>query len=69
MPVSEKKKASNAKWDSANMTTLGCRIRKEQAAAFKAYCSEQGKTSNKVLRDFVFRCIDQQYNAAPESAE
>ncbi len=51
MPVSEKKKASNAKWNSKNLSTLGCSVRKEQAAAFKAHCEAQGKTSNTVLKD------------------
>lgn len=60
MPVSEKKKASNAKWDSANMATIGCRIKKTQAEAFKAYCKSQGKTSNTVLKDFVLECLDTQ---------
>lgn len=62
MPVSEKKKASNAKWDSANMATIGCRIKKTQAEAFKAYCKRQGKTSNTVLKDFVLKCLDTQTN-------
>lgn len=58
MPVSEKKKASNAKWDSANMATIGCRIKKTQAEAFKVYCKSQGKTSNTVLKDYVLKCLD-----------
>ena len=57
MPVSEKKKASNAKWDSENMTTLGCRVKKDQAIAFKAHCETQGSTSNTVLKNFVLGCI------------
>ncbi len=60
MAVSEKKKASNAKWDSATMSTLGCRVKKAQAAAFKAYCEAQGKTSNTVLKDYVLECIGEQ---------
>lgn len=60
MAVSEKKKASNAKWDSANMTTLGCRVKKSQAEAFKAHCETQGSTSNTVLKDFVLDCIGEQ---------
>ena len=60
LAVSAKKKASNAKWDSANMSTLGCRVKKTQAAAFKAYCEARGKTSNTVLKDYVLECIDEQ---------
>lgn len=57
MAVSEKKKASNAKWDSANMATIGCRVKKDQAEAFKIHCGIQGRTSNAVLRDYVLECI------------
>ena len=58
MPVSEKKKASNARWDRENMTTLGCRVKKEEAALFKAYCAQEGKTSNTVLKEYVMECIE-----------
>jgi len=57
MPVSDAKKKANAKWDSANMTTLACKIKKDKAEKFKEYCANIGKTSNAVLRDFVFDCI------------
>lgn len=58
MPVSDKKKASNAKWDRENMATLGCRVKKEDAIAWKAYCAKQGKTSNTVLKEYVLKCIE-----------
>lgn len=50
MPVSEKKKASNAKWDKENMTILACRVRKEYAEEFKAACTQAGTTPNAVLK-------------------
>lgn len=50
MPVSEKKKASNAKWDKANMTILACRVRKEYAEEFRTACAEAGTTPNAVLK-------------------
>ena len=65
MSVSEKKKASNAKWDRANMLTLGCRIRKEQAAAFKDVCAAAGTTANTALKDYVMECIDVQALVKP----
>ena len=65
--VSEKKKASNAKWDSINMATLGCRVKKDQAEAFKVYCEMRGQTSNAVLRDYVLGCIGQ--GNTPESPQ
>ena len=57
MAVAESRKRANVKWDAENMTTLGCRVKKEQADRFKAYCSEIGKTSNAALRDYVLDCI------------
>ena len=57
MAVAESRKRANVKWDAENMTKLGCRVKKEQADRFKAYCSEIGKTSNAVLRDYVLDCI------------
>lgn len=58
MAISEKKKLSNARWDKENMATLGCRVKKEQAAAFKEYAKAHGKTANTMLKDFVLLCID-----------
>lgn len=60
MAISERKKASNAKWDSANMATIGCRVKKSQAEAFKAYCKRRGQTSNTVLKNYVLDCIGEQ---------
>ncbi len=63
MAVTESRKKANAKWDAENMTTLGCRVKKDQADKFKTYCAEIGKTSNAVLRDYVLDCIEEKQNA------
>lgn len=68
MPVSDAKKKANAKWDSENMSTVACKIKKSQAEKFKAYCADIGKTSNAVLRDYVLECIDEK-EAATAPAE
>ena len=57
MAIAESRKRANAKWDKENMTTLGCKIKRDQASAFKSYCETQGSTSNTVLKDFVLECI------------
>jgi len=57
MAVSDAQKRASAKYQKENITSLACRVKKEQAAAFKAYCETQGKTSNAVLREFVLCCI------------
>lgn len=59
MAPSESQKRASLKWDKENMATLGCKIKKEQAEKFKAYCKDQGKTSNAVLREYVLDCIDE----------
>lgn len=57
MAVSEAQKRASAKYQEKNIASLACRVKKEQAERFKAYCEEQGKTSNAVLREFVMECI------------
>lgn len=60
MAPSEAQKKASAKYQKENIASLACRVKKEQAEKFKAYCSEQGKTSNAVLRDFVYKCIGEE---------
>lgn len=57
MAVTEAHKKGNRKWDKDNMTTLGCKVKKEQAEKFKQYAAEQGKTANSVLKDYVLEKI------------
>jgi hypothetical protein len=45
--ISEKKKASNAKWDKENMTSLAC------SEKFKEACTKAGTTPNAVLKQAV----------------
>lgn len=57
MAVSDSKKKANLKWDNANMATLACKVKKEQAEKFKAYCASTGDTVNSVLQDYVTECL------------
>lgn len=59
MAPSEAQKRASAKYQQKNIASLACRVKKEQAEKFKAYCKEQGKTSNAVLREYVLDCIDE----------
>lgn len=68
MAVSDAKKKANAKWDSENMATLACKVKKDHADRFKAYCAEIGKTSNAVLRDCVLSCVDDENPQKPAGA-
>lgn len=57
LAVSDAKKKANAKWDSENMATLACKVKRAQATAFKSYCMDRGQTSNTALKDYVLGCI------------
>ncbi len=39
------------------MATLACKVKKEQAEQFKAYCSGIGETVNSVFQGYVSDCI------------
>lgn len=39
------------------MTTLGCKVKRTEADAFKAYAAQQGKTGNTLLKEYVMQCI------------
>jgi len=58
MAPSEAQKKASAKWDKENMSTLGCKVKKEEAVAFKEYSQKRGKTSNTVLKEYVIQCIE-----------
>lgn len=57
MAISDAKKKSNQKWDLANMATLGCKVKREQAEKFKEYAEKNSTTSNALLKKFVLDTI------------
>lgn len=57
MAPSDAQKKASAKYQRENIASLACRVKKEQAEKFKAYCDSMGKTSNAVLREYVLACI------------
>ena len=60
-PSDAQKRASN-RYNLEHMSTLGCKVRKGDAEAFKEFCMKQGKTSNMVLKEYVFMCIGKDDN-------
>ena len=63
MAPSDAQKRASAKYQRENIASLACRVKKDQAERFKAYCAEIGKTSNADLRDYVLDCIGEKQNA------
>ena len=57
MAPSDAQKRATKKYQKENIASLACRVKKEQAEKFKAYCEGQGKTSNAVLKEYVLECI------------
>lgn len=51
--VSEKKKASNYKWDKENLSNVAVRLRKEKKEKFMKLCSENGDTASKILMQAI----------------
>ena len=49
MTISKAKREANNKWDAANMTVLGCKVRKDKADQFKAACAAAGTSVNAVF--------------------
>lgn len=57
MAITEAHKRANQKWDKQNMMTLGVRLKKADAIAFKEYAASQGRTANAILKDYVFSIL------------
>ena len=57
MSPTEAQRRASAKYQRENIASLACRVKKEQAEKFKAYCTGKGQTPNAVLRDYVLDCI------------
>ena len=68
MSPTEAQKRAADKYNREHMATLGCKVTKEQAQAFKEHCQNKGSTTNKVLRDFVIDCISTE-ETAPDRDE
>lgn len=64
-PSEAQKKASN-KYNLEHMATIGCKLKKEQAAAFRAYCKDHNTTPNAELRKYVLECIGNIDDDTPE---
>ena len=50
MALTDAKRRANNKYIKENMTTLGCKMRKDYAEEFKAACRMAGKTPNAIFK-------------------
>lgn len=58
MAKSEAQKRANNKWDSEHMAVLGCKLRKEDAEAFRRMCRERGTSPNAVFKEAIERFMN-----------
>ena len=50
MALTDAKRRANNKYIRENMTTLGCKMRKDYAEEFKAACKANGTTPNAIFK-------------------
>ena len=53
MPLSEKKKASNKKWDSANLDRLSFAVPKGMKTLIEAHAKSKGKSINGLINSLL----------------
>lgn len=72
MALTDAKRRANNKYIKENMTTLGCKMRKDDAAAFKIACNIMGTTPNAVFRravDDFMKDYEKQAEGRQEAAD
>lgn len=67
--ITEKKKASNARWDKENILTVSCRLRKEEAQNLRIYAESQGLTLGAFARLALRYCKNNNINLQQEPEE
>ena len=60
MALTEAQKKANDKYHREHIASIACRVRKDQAELFKAYCESMGKTPNAVIKEYVISCMKQE---------
>ena len=59
MALTDAKRRANNKYIAANMTVLGCKVKKDDAENFKAACAAQGTTVNAVFQTAMLEFMDE----------
>ena len=69
MALTDAKRKANNKYIAANMTVLGCKVRKDKADNFKAICKSAGTTPNAVFTAAMDSFLVEHDKAAPAADE
>lgn len=62
MALTDAKRRANNKYIKENMTTLGCKMRRDYAEEFKAACRMAGKTPNAIFKAAADQFMDDYHN-------
>lgn len=57
MPMTDKKRKTDAAWQRKTYKRLGVKLYKGDAEAFEEFCRENGKSVNSALREYVAQCL------------
>ena len=57
MPMTDKKRKTDAAWQKKTYKRLGVKLYKGDAEAFEIFCKENGKSVNSALREYVAQCL------------
>ena len=66
MALTDAKRRANNKYIRENMTTLGCKIRKDYAEEFKAACKAHGTTPNAIFKAAADQFMEDHRSKADE---
>ena len=69
MALSESKRKANNKWDAANMTVLGCKVRRDKAEHFKAACKKNGTSPNAIFMAAMEKFMEEHGEAWEDSKD
>lgn len=57
MPMTDKKRLTDAAWQKKTYKRLGVKLYKGDAEAFEEFCRTNGKSVNSAFREYVAQCI------------
>ena len=67
--LTENQKKSRNKWDAANMTVLGCKVRRDRAEQFKAACKKNGTSPNAIFLAAMEKFMEEHGEAGEDTKD
>lgn len=67
--MTEAKKRANNKYNAKTYTTLGCRVRKDEAEQFKQACENAGTSPNAIFREAMLAFMGKEYTIRKDTVK